>query len=434
MGIQTHVEDLEPVSWALMALAILLVIVRLTIRYTATRQLRTEDIMVGVALLMDIGATVSLALAVQLGGLGKHRAGLTEKQNDARTKANYAQHLLYIAVIATAKISMTVFFRRLAVKKIHHRVIWALAIIIALWAISSEFIVAFQCPMPHPWDPTAYPAGSCLPEKIWLYVTVVDCLTEAMIMALPFWIIYNVRIPRRKKWLIQTLFAFRIVVIAASITRYVASQARATSSTTTSVSRHQHRTAVTTTKAATAAAPFDTSYDQTGYWLWTDLHSTIAIIAACIPALKPFLEWSAGRIAGNISSASASLPASYGFQRSARAGGYVCSCSSDKKKKKKAYPLRAMMSSGGRDGGDDDDIERAAAVADGGSSRRPTVVDVRESSTESIAETEASEAGIIDGRTKKKTEWEVMGYYGNSGMAPRESADDARRERGVSAL
>lgn len=35
---------------------------------------------------MDIGATVALALAVQLGGLGKHRAGLTEKQNDARTK------------------------------------------------------------------------------------------------------------------------------------------------------------------------------------------------------------------------------------------------------------------------------------------------------------------------------------------------------------
>lgn len=73
--------------------------------------------------------------------------------------------------------------------------------------------MAFQCPMPHPWDPTAYPAGSCLPEKIWLYVTVVDCLTEAMIMALPFWIIYNVRIPRRKKWLIQTLFAFRIVYV-----------------------------------------------------------------------------------------------------------------------------------------------------------------------------------------------------------------------------
>lgn len=73
--------------------------------------------------------------------------------------------------------------------------------------------MAFQCPMPHPWDPTAYPAGSCLPEKIWLYVTVVDCLTEALIMALPFWIIYNVRIPRRKKWLIQTLFAFRIVYV-----------------------------------------------------------------------------------------------------------------------------------------------------------------------------------------------------------------------------
>ncbi|KKY13664.1 putative integral membrane protein [Diplodia seriata] len=104
--------------------------------------------------------------------------------------------------------------------------------------------------MPHAASlgPTAYPAGSCLPEKIWLYVTVADCLTEALIMALPFWIIWNVRIPRRKKWLIQTLFAFRIV--------------------------------------------------------------TIAIIAACIPALKPFLEWSAGRIAGTISSSSGNASAS----------------------------------------------------------------------------------------------------------------------------
>lgn len=197
---------------------------------------------------------------------------------------------------------------------------------------------------------------------------------------------------------------------------------------------HRHRTAAATdtvtTTTTTKAAPFDTSYDQTGYWLWTDLHSTIAIIAACIPALKPFLEWSAGRIAGNISSAaSASFPASYGFQRSARAGGYVCSSNSDGgANKKKSYPLRAM--SGGRDGGDDD-IERVAADD---SSRRPDVVDVRESSTESVAETEASEVGIIDGRTKKKTEWEVMGYYGNSGMAPRESADDARKERGMSTL
>lgn len=126
---------------------------------------------------------------------------------------------------------MTVFFRRLAAKKvctyhtshphpntlkplttqIHHRATWLLTLTIALWALSATLVVALQCPMPHPWDPTYYPAGSCLPEKIWLYITVVDCLTEALIMALPFWIIWDVRIPRRKKWLVQSLFAFRIV-------------------------------------------------------------------------------------------------------------------------------------------------------------------------------------------------------------------------------
>ncbi|KAL1647384.1 hypothetical protein SLS58_002712 [Diplodia intermedia] len=428
MGIQTHVEDLEPVSWALMALAILLVIVRLTIRYTATRELRTEDIMVGAAMLMDIGATVALALAVQLGGLGKHQVTLTQKQNDARTKANYVQHLLYIAVIATAKISMTIFFQRLAVKKIHHRITWALAVIIALWAFSSEFVVAFQCPMPHPWDPTAYPAGSCLPEKIWLYVTVVDCLTEALIMALPFWIIWNVRIPRRKKWLIQTLFAFRIVYVP----------------------RHTQN-----------PAPFDTSYDQTGYWLWTDLHSTIAIIAACIPALKPFLEWSAGRIAGTISSSSGANAGSTGAaaayaayavdrrsSRATRSRGYS-GCGDGADADGKVYRMRAF--SGGAAGGKTGGRVTDRAVRDGGGGGGGGDDDdddddddgvTRErSSRESVAE---SEVGIISaggGGGSQKAEWgeaeAEASSDGCSHMSPtRRTADDydVGGERGLHAL
>ncbi|KAL1623427.1 hypothetical protein SLS54_004416 [Diplodia seriata] len=379
MGIQTHVEDLEPVSWALMALAILLVIVRLTIRYTATRELRTEDIMVGAAM------------------------------------ANYAQHLLYIAVIATAKISMTIFFRRLAVKKIHHRITWALAVIIALWALSSEFVVAFQCPMPHPWDPTAYPAGSCLPEKIWLYVTVVDCLTEALIMALPFWIIWNVRIPRRKKWLIQTLFAFRIVYVP----------------------RHPESPA--------KPAAFDTSYDQTGYWLWTDLHSTIAIIAACIPALKPFLEWSAGRIAGTISSSSgnasaAAAYAAYAVNRrsSTRPRGYSgCGDGSSGAEADdgKVYRMRAFSgSAGGKTRGR---VTDRAVRDDGGGDDDDGVT--RRCSRESVAE---SEVGIISagsGGGSQKAEWgeAEASSDGCSHMSPtRRTADDydVGGERGLHAL
>lgn len=54
MGIQTHVEDLEPISWALLALAIVLVVMRLTVRYFATRDLGIEDIMIGMALVSSI--------------------------------------------------------------------------------------------------------------------------------------------------------------------------------------------------------------------------------------------------------------------------------------------------------------------------------------------------------------------------------------------
>ncbi|KAF2089880.1 hypothetical protein K490DRAFT_54315 [Saccharata proteae CBS 121410] len=286
MGIQTHVDDLEPVAWALMSLAIILAVVRLIVRYLATRNLGLEDIMIGVATLMDIGGTISLSLAVT-NGLGRHAMTLTPQQNTERSKDNYAQHLLYIATIATAKLSMTVFFNRLAVQKIHLRCIWALAGIITAWAVSSLFIIAFQCPMPEPWNPTFAPPGSCLTQDIWIYIVGIDCLTEAFIMALPIWIVWRVQIPFNKKLLIQFLFSIRVIVIAASVTRYVASQARPTK------------------------GGFDTAYDQSGYWLWTSLQCTLAIIAACTPALKPFLEYSASRI-GDLT----------GFQRSTGDSGH----------------------------------------------------------------------------------------------------------------
>ncbi|KAL1629808.1 hypothetical protein SLS56_005204 [Neofusicoccum ribis] len=424
MGIQTHVENIEPASWALMALAIILVVVRLTIRYTATRDLRLEDIMIGIALIMDIGATISLALAVQLGGLGKHRATLSAQQNDRRVKANYAQHILYLAILATAKISMTVFFRRLAVKRIHHLFTWALAVAIGAWWLSASLVVAFQCPLPHPWDPTAYPAGSCLPERIWLYVTVFDCVTEAAIVALPFWIVSGVRISRRKKAVVQGLFAVRVVVIAASITRYAASQARSTSAASSSSHTSRNLNAVdlqnlgygpVSRASGGGGGGFDTSYDQTGYWLWTDLHSTITIIAACIPALKPFLEWSAGRINRNLS----------GFQRSTGGGG-------DEYSRNRKYG-DGSGSGGGAVGSEG--MFRMRAFSNGGDGGMKSVGGLayqttvggggRGESRESV-ETEGSGAAIV---RQTKEEWDMQ-HDGTGSISPT-ATTEVSRERSL---
>ena len=68
-----------------------------------------------------------------------------------RIQAEYANKLLYIATLASAKISIVSLLLLLTASEGHRRVGISLAAFIAVWGLVSVLTAAFQCSRSEPW-------------------------------------------------------------------------------------------------------------------------------------------------------------------------------------------------------------------------------------------------------------------------------------------
>lgn len=67
-------------------------------------------------------------------------------------KAIYISQILKILVHYLAKISLMFVFVQLIPSKQTIRALWLFILFLTLWAGSTIFTIAFQCPLPRPWD------------------------------------------------------------------------------------------------------------------------------------------------------------------------------------------------------------------------------------------------------------------------------------------
>ena len=64
----------------------------------------------------------------------------------------YAGNILYTASLFFAKCSILISVRAITPVRRHRYAIDALSSLVAVWFISSEFALAFECDTPRPWD------------------------------------------------------------------------------------------------------------------------------------------------------------------------------------------------------------------------------------------------------------------------------------------
>lgn len=63
----------------------------------------------------------------------------------------YAMGLLYILTLGASKLAVLVLVRNLTLLSLHRILIYATAGLITFWTVTSVFVAAFQCPLPHTW-------------------------------------------------------------------------------------------------------------------------------------------------------------------------------------------------------------------------------------------------------------------------------------------
>ena len=189
--------------------------------------------------------------------------GHVSSMTDMKTQAQYASDILYMASLCLAKISILLLLERLAVSRLHKRITFATAGVVALWAVVGIVVLAAQCGSSTPW---ASSAPKCIDLKaFWIAMAIPDILTELVVVIVPVLMMIPVQVATSKKAVIVAAFIFRVLSIVTTVVRLF----------------FIHPATVRSS---------DATFNAVNYNILTQCVLSICITTACIPCLKPFLD------------------------------------------------------------------------------------------------------------------------------------------------
>jgi hypothetical protein len=180
-------------------------------------------------------------------------------------RAYYASDLLFIVTIYLAKLSLILFIMRLTPSYKTLYFCYGFVVALTLWMLGTVFLLAFQCPLPQPWDFMPLRLEKCAVDIARLYFSIgaVDILTDLIVIVTPAVIVWNVQISRRQRFTVIGVFSSRLAVCICS--------------------------ALLLASLPTFLKSRDRSWEAVRPQTWRQVVQCLSIITACIPCLRPFL-------------------------------------------------------------------------------------------------------------------------------------------------
>lgn len=130
---------------------------------------------------------------------------------------NFFYQMCYNPVLALVKCSILVFLLRLGG---HHKtifwVIWSIMALVIGHAIAVFFAALFQClPIKTNWTPALRtdPNTRCIDNSFHIIQSSINILTDFLVLAVPFWIFMQLRMPRAAKYAVLGVFAIGILQV-----------------------------------------------------------------------------------------------------------------------------------------------------------------------------------------------------------------------------
>ncbi|PVH83110.1 hypothetical protein DL98DRAFT_413706 [Cadophora sp. DSE1049] len=261
---------------------VLCVLTRVISKYTIVRRATVDDGLILATMVFAALHTIMLSSMVA-NGLGTPQSKVSDNEIVNIEKFGYTSQLLYIPALALGKLSTVVYLRALSPVVRFAIVNQAIEAFVAVWALASEFAIAFQCALPTPW---AIITSKCFNTvAFWNVTGVLDILSDLAIIILPGYLVWRVQMPTSKKVLVIVVFGTRMFIIPLTIWRLeiINNDARPSIPDQTLASYHTY--------------------------LATTVQLNFAIVAACIPFLKPFME---SMNSGSYIASAAPMDSSYG--------------------------------------------------------------------------------------------------------------------------
>ncbi|OQE29828.1 hypothetical protein PENSTE_c002G10402 [Penicillium steckii] len=209
-------------------------------------------------------------------GIGKRHEALSQSSFRAYEKAFYSSQLLAVIVVACSKAALALLVLSL---KPFSRIVLACKVFLGLicgWAVAALFALGLQCEQPSPWDSSH---GRCVNQyALYVILGVTHTLLDLAVIALPVALLWQVQIPRRKRFNISALFASRILVVVLTVPGI------------RSLQPYFH------------AKPLDQPWHALMPAIWLQLVQSTSILCTCLPTLKRVLsDLQTGMMAGTVS-------------------------------------------------------------------------------------------------------------------------------------
>ncbi|KAH7355513.1 hypothetical protein BKA66DRAFT_430231 [Pyrenochaeta sp. MPI-SDFR-AT-0127] len=249
------------VSAGLTALSTIVVTLRIYTRSCVLRNVGKDDWAMLVALLLTIAYFV-IILALRSNGLGFSMRVLTPVQMVNQVQITLAIELLYYFLVNSIKISILLFYLRVAAAKKFEHLCKGTIYFLATFCVVCVVVCLTQCiPLHKMWDFTGMVQGKCINTTAFFYTTSsVHIALDIWIIMLPISTLLKVQRPGGEKLALIVIFSLGIFSCIASIVRL-------------------HSIRIYTESK-------DPFYDAVPINVWSMVEVNMGILCASIPALK----------------------------------------------------------------------------------------------------------------------------------------------------
>lgn len=277
---------MSPTSQGVVAVAVILtslstvaVGTRFYVRLKKRIQLKSDDWTILVALILTWILSVLLIVGSAMGGIGGHTKVdkttghdiITSKEPIA-VKIEFSYFLVLTLTLGMIKMSVLLMYRRLFLGTLFSRYSLLMCVVIVLFSLSFFFAFAFQCRtnIQNWWTSVETIERYCdNTGAIDFGFVIADVLTDIMILVIPIPIVWRLQLSTPQRIGLIGIFLLGTIATAAGVARMVI---------------------VTLDDLDTNTGFRDLRGLITNILIWGQVEASIAVVAACLPTLRPLFH------------------------------------------------------------------------------------------------------------------------------------------------
>jgi hypothetical protein len=200
-----------------------------------------------------------------------------------------AAEVIYVVVLAATKISILAFYFRVFRRPVFLKAVWATVIFVMVSTIITMFLIIFQCnPVSGAWDRTK--PNKCMSLNGLAYsASGISIGQDIFILVLPISELAGLQMTMTKKLNVLAMFGVGAMFVTFSLSHNLA-ETRWTRSNRVSFHSATITSIIRLKFIVSFGSSKDTTWDSITPALWSLIEINVAMICACLPAIRALLS------------------------------------------------------------------------------------------------------------------------------------------------